>query len=58
MKPAVQQMLNRRRFFRSMGAVAAGATSAVLIESPGARAEAASALVQSNVKRSSEPSAL
>jgi L-alanine-DL-glutamate epimerase-like enolase superfamily enzyme len=58
MKPAVQQMLNRRRFFRSVGAVAAGATTAALVETPEARAEFASALVQSNVKRSSEPSAL
>jgi hypothetical protein len=58
MKPAVQQMLNRRRFFQSVGAVAAGATTAALVETPEARAEAAAALVQSNVKRSSEPSAL
>ena len=28
MKPAVQQMLNRRRFFQSVGTVAAGATAA------------------------------
>ena len=58
MKPAVQQMLNRRRFFQSVGAVAAGATTAAFVETAEARAEAASALVQSNVKRSSEPSAL
>src|SRR4029450_10923416 len=58
MKPAVQQLLDRRGFFRSMGAAAAGATAAALAESPKARAEAASALVQSKVKRSSEPSAL
>jgi L-alanine-DL-glutamate epimerase-like enolase superfamily enzyme len=58
MKPAVQQLLNRRRFFQSVGAVAAGATTAALVETPAARADAASALVQSNVKRASEPSAL
>ena len=56
MKPAVRQMLDRRRFFQSVGA-AAGAAAATMVETPEARAEAASTLVQSNVKRASEPSA-
>jgi L-alanine-DL-glutamate epimerase-like enolase superfamily enzyme len=54
MKPAVARLLDRRGFLKSMGAggvVALGATSA-------RDADAAAALVQSNVKRASEPSAL
>jgi L-alanine-DL-glutamate epimerase-like enolase superfamily enzyme len=56
MKPAVARLLDRRGFLKSMGAaaggvVALGATSA-------GDADAAAALVQSNVKRASEPSAL
>jgi L-alanine-DL-glutamate epimerase-like enolase superfamily enzyme len=54
MKPAVARLLDRRGFLKSMGAggvVALGATSAQ-------DADAAAALVQSNVKRASEPSAL
>jgi L-alanine-DL-glutamate epimerase-like enolase superfamily enzyme len=56
MKPAVARLLDRRGFFTSMGAavggvVALGATST-------RDADAAAALVQSNVKRASEPSAL
>ncbi len=58
MKPAVRQMLDRRRFFQSVGAAAAGAAGATMMDTAEARAEAASALVQSNVKRASEPSAL
>jgi L-alanine-DL-glutamate epimerase-like enolase superfamily enzyme len=57
MKPAVRQMLDRRRFLQSVGA-AAGAAAATMVETSEARAEAASTLVQSNVKRASEPSAL
>jgi L-alanine-DL-glutamate epimerase-like enolase superfamily enzyme len=56
MKPAVARLLDRRGFFTSMGAavggvVALGATSI-------RDADAAAALIQSNVKRASEPSAL
>jgi L-alanine-DL-glutamate epimerase-like enolase superfamily enzyme len=54
MKPAVARLLDRRGFLKSMGAggvVALGAGSAQ-------DADAAAALVQSNVKRASEPSAL
>jgi len=56
MKPAVARLLDRRGFFTSMGAavggvVALGATST-------RDADAAAALIQSNVKRASEPSAL
>jgi L-alanine-DL-glutamate epimerase-like enolase superfamily enzyme len=57
MKPAVRRQLDRRDFFRSVGA-AAGAAAAINYERPEVRAEAATALVQSNVRRSSEPSAL
>ena len=56
MKRAVQQLMDRRGFFRSMGAAAGGAAAASLVADGGA-ADAA-ALVQSNVKRASEPSAL
>src|SRR6476661_1387999 len=61
MKPAVRKMLDdapsgvaRRSFFKTLGLGAAGA----LALRGEAAAEAASAFVQSNVKRSSEPSAL
>ncbi len=57
MKRAVRQLLDRRSFFRSVGA-AAGAAAAVSLDSADARAAEAAALVQSNVKRASEPSAL
>ena len=57
MKPAVRRQLDRRDFFRSMGA-AAGAAAVVTHETADVKAETASALVQSNVRRSSEPSAL
>ena len=58
MKPAVARLLDRRGFFKSMGAAAGGAVAAGLTGTADARAEAAAALVQSNVKRASEPSAL
>jgi L-alanine-DL-glutamate epimerase-like enolase superfamily enzyme len=62
MKPAVQKMLDRsstpgvdrRSFFKTLG-LSAGAAMAL---APAEAAEAAAALVQSNVKRASEPSAL
>ena len=57
MKRAVRQLLDRRSFFRSVGA-AAGAAAAVSLDSADARAAEAATLVQSNVKRASEPSAL
>lgn len=58
MKPTVRRQLDRRDFFRSVGAATGAVAAATYIESPEARAEAAAALVQANVKRSSEPSAL
>src|SRR6188508_1474693 len=58
MKPTVRRQLDRRDFFRSVSAATGAVAAATYIESPEAKAEAASALVQSNVKRSSEPSAL
>src|ERR687897_3896300 len=58
MKPAVARLLDRRGFFKSMGAAAGGAVAAGLTGTVDARAEAAAALVQSSVKRASEPSAL
>jgi L-alanine-DL-glutamate epimerase-like enolase superfamily enzyme len=57
MKGAVRQLLDRRGFFQSVGAVA-GAAAAVSLDSAEARAAEAATLVQSNVKRASEPSAL
>jgi hypothetical protein len=61
MKPAVQKMLDdvpaavdRRSFFKTLGLGAAGAMALT----GEAAADAASSFVQSNVKRSSEPSAL
>jgi L-alanine-DL-glutamate epimerase-like enolase superfamily enzyme len=57
MKPTVKRQLDRRDFFRSMGTAAGGAAVATLTPSGAARAEAA-ALVQSNARRASEPSAL
>ena len=58
MKPTVSRQLDRRGFFKSMGAASGAVAAATYLESPEARAEEAAALVQSNVKRSSEPSAL
>jgi L-alanine-DL-glutamate epimerase-like enolase superfamily enzyme len=58
MKPAVARLLSRRSFFTSMGAAATGAAAVGLTGAADTRAEAAAALVQSNVKRASEPSAL
>ena len=58
MKPTVRRQLDRRDFFRSVGAATGAVAAATCIESSAAKAEAAAALVQSNVKRSSEPSAL
>ena len=56
MKPAVARLLDRRGFLKSMGAAAGGV---VALGAASARdADAAAALVQSNVKRASEPSAL
>jgi L-alanine-DL-glutamate epimerase-like enolase superfamily enzyme len=56
MKPAVARLLDRRGFLKSMGAAAGGV---VALGATSARdAAAAAALVQSNVKRASEPSAL
>ena len=61
MKPLVQKMLDdappivaRRSFFKTLGLGAAGAMALT----GDAAADAASSFVQSNVKRSSEPSAL
>jgi L-alanine-DL-glutamate epimerase-like enolase superfamily enzyme len=58
MKPSVRRQLARRDFFRSVGAAAGVAAAAGYVESPEVGAEAAAALVQSNVRRASEPSAL
>jgi L-alanine-DL-glutamate epimerase-like enolase superfamily enzyme len=58
MKGAAQQRVNRRGFFRSMGAAAGGAATLAFGAHADAAAADASALVQSNVKRASEPSAL
>ncbi|HXE79634.1 MAG TPA: mandelate racemase/muconate lactonizing enzyme family protein [Vicinamibacterales bacterium] len=56
MKPAVRQSLDRRGFFRTVGAAAATASASLITaEAEGAQA---AALVQSNVRRASEPSAL
>ena len=57
MKPAVARLVDRRTFFKSMGA-ATGAAAIGLSGAGVARAEHAATLVQSNVKRASEPSAL
>jgi L-alanine-DL-glutamate epimerase-like enolase superfamily enzyme len=60
MKPAVRKMLDaappldRRSFFRTLGVSAAGAVALT----GDAAAQAAAAVVQSNVRRASEPSAL
>jgi L-alanine-DL-glutamate epimerase-like enolase superfamily enzyme len=59
MKTSVRRQLDRRDFFRSVGAAAgAAAVTALAPETADAKARAASELVESNVKRSSEPSAL
>jgi L-alanine-DL-glutamate epimerase-like enolase superfamily enzyme len=56
MKPAVARLLDRRRFFTSMGTAAGGAVALRAMST--CDADAAATLVQSNVKRASEPSAL
>jgi L-alanine-DL-glutamate epimerase-like enolase superfamily enzyme len=59
MKTSVRRHLDRRHFFRSVGAAAgAAAVTAFAPETADAKARAASELVQSNVRRASEPSAL
>jgi L-alanine-DL-glutamate epimerase-like enolase superfamily enzyme len=56
MKPALSRLLDRRSFLTSTGAMAGGLVAAGA--TPIREAEAAAALVQSNVNRASEPSAL
>ena len=56
MKPALSRLLDRRSFLTSTGAMAGGLVAAR--GTPTREAEAAAAIVQSNVKRASEPSAL
>ena len=58
MKPTVRQQLDRRDFFRSVGTAAGAAVAASAVAPGEARAEEAAALVQANVRRASEPSAL
>ena len=58
MKATVRRQLDRRDFFRSMGAAAGAAAAATCVAPPEVEARAAAELVQSNVRRSSEPSAL
>ena len=58
MKPSVRRQLDRRDFFKSVGGAAGAAVTAAALEPPGLRAESAAAMVQANVKRASEPSAL
>jgi len=58
MKPSVRRLLDRRHFFRSVGTVAGGAAAATLAHAAEATAAEHAAIVQSNVKRASEPSAL
>ena len=57
MKPAVRRPLDRRRFFQAVGA-AAGAAAVARAATADAEAAQAAAVVQSNVRRASEPSAL
>ena len=47
MKPTVRRQLDRRDFFRSVGAATGVVAAATCLESPEAKAEAAAALVQS-----------
>jgi len=58
MKPAVRRQLDRRDFFRAVGAAAGTAAAAGTIAAAEAGAAQAAAAVQSNVRRASEPSAL
>ncbi len=58
MKASVRRQLDRRDFFRSAGAAVSAAAAAGFVHTPEARAAEAAALVQSNVKRASEPSSL
>jgi L-alanine-DL-glutamate epimerase-like enolase superfamily enzyme len=66
MKPSVQHLLDtpmpssvdRRSFFKTLGAAATGAAALEFSSTAEARAASAAAVVQSNVKRASEPSAL
>ena len=58
MKRSVQRLVGRRGFFRSMGAVAGGAAAATLARTAESNAAEHATIVQSNVKRASEPSAL
>ncbi len=58
MKRSVRRLLDRRHFFRSVGTVAGGAAAATFARASEASAAENAAIVQSNVKRASEPSAL
>ena len=58
MKRSVRRLFDRRHFFRSVGTVAGGAAAATFARSAEAGAAENAAIVQSNVKRASEPSAL
>ena len=58
MKQSVRRVLDRRHFFRSVGTVAGGAAAATLARAGEAGAAENAAIVQSNVRRASEPSAL
>jgi L-alanine-DL-glutamate epimerase-like enolase superfamily enzyme len=58
MKPAVSRLIERRGFFKAMGAAAGAAVAAGSAGTPDADAETAAAIVQANVRRASEPSAL
>ena len=58
MKQSVRRLLDRRHFFRSVGTVAGGAAAATFARAAEAGAAENAAIVQSNVKRASEPSAL
>ena len=58
MKQTVRQLLDRRGFFRSVSHVAGSAAAIAMAQTSEARAAEAATLVQSNVKRASEPSAL
>jgi L-alanine-DL-glutamate epimerase-like enolase superfamily enzyme len=58
MKQSVRRLLDRRHFFRSVGTMAGGAAAATFARAAEAGAAENAAIVQSNVKRASEPSAL
>jgi len=58
MKQSMRRLLGRRHFFRSVGTAAGGAAAATFARPAEARAAESAAIVQSNVKRASEPSAL